>query len=398
MRTLVYWSYRSFLVLGLTLLLAAHGVAQQRGASGGTFLNMPVDKEVRSALVKIINRGAELYTDKSDFAGCLRLYQGALMAIRPMLKGHGDLQKSIDQALVEAATNPDPEKSAFTLHKMLKKVHDELRASAGKGTEKKASTSKSGEKTATEKKAETKKGTQTTAERKSTDAPSLWKRLGGEDAVRQVVDDFVKSAAADKKLDFTRGGKYKLDEPKLKNALVEMISGVTGGPLRYTGPDMKEAHKGMHITNKEFDRAIEHLKRVLKKRVTSREAARELLKIVEKTRALVVEAADSDKKAAKAAPGGTLAGRITYKGKPVAGGTVTLRGEGGRSYQATINADGTYALEGAIPPGEYRVTVEGDSSKPGGKAALPARYAKAESSALRVIIAARANVSDFALP
>ena len=43
---------------------------------------------------------------------------------------------------------------------------------------------------------------------------TLWDRLGGEAGVSKVVDDFVAAAATDPKVDFSRGGKYKLDDAR----------------------------------------------------------------------------------------------------------------------------------------------------------------------------------------
>ena len=79
----------------------------------------------------------------------------------------------------------------------------------------------------------------------------LWDRLGGEAAVKAVVHDFVVLAAADPKVDFFRGGKYTLDAEgvaNLERRLVELISAVSGGPLKYEGRDMKSVHEGMGIT------------------------------------------------------------------------------------------------------------------------------------------------------
>src|SRR5207249_4059484 len=84
----------------------------------------------------------------------------------------------------------------------------------------------------------------------------LWARLGGEPAVKAVVHDFVALAAGDPQVDFTRGGRYPLDAAgvaNLEKLLVELISAVTGGPLKYEGRAMKTVHRGMAITNAQFD-------------------------------------------------------------------------------------------------------------------------------------------------
>ena len=41
---------------------------------------------------------------------------------------------------------------------------------------------------------------------------TLWDRLGGETNVKKVVHQFVLAAASDPKVDFTRGGKFKILE------------------------------------------------------------------------------------------------------------------------------------------------------------------------------------------
>src|SRR5439155_13081318 len=67
---------------------------------------------------------------------------------------------------------------------------------------------------------------------------------------------------------FFRGGKYKPTDAQvadLKQKLVEFVSQATGGPLKYTGKDMKEVHKGMGITNAQFDAAAADLKQALDK-------------------------------------------------------------------------------------------------------------------------------------
>src|SRR5262249_51851585 len=78
----------------------------------------------------------------------------------------------------------------------------------------------------------------------------LWDKLGGEPAVTKVVDDFVKLAADDKEVNFFRtpeaAAAVKPEDVKaLKGKLVDFISGATGGPRKYSGKSMKEAHKNM---------------------------------------------------------------------------------------------------------------------------------------------------------
>jgi len=91
---------------------------------------------------------------------------------------------------------------------------------------------------------------------------SLYDRLGGKDAITAVVDDFVGNVAGDKR---TNGFFAKADVPRLKRNLVDQICSATGGPCVYTGKDMKTAHKGMGISDADFNALVEDLVKSLNK-------------------------------------------------------------------------------------------------------------------------------------
>ena len=91
---------------------------------------------------------------------------------------------------------------------------------------------------------------------------SLYERLGGKDAITAVVDDFVANVAADKRIN---GFFARADVPRLKRNLVDQICQATGGPCTYTGKDMKTAHKGMGITDADFNALVEDLQKSLNK-------------------------------------------------------------------------------------------------------------------------------------
>jgi hypothetical protein len=74
---------------------------------------------------------------------------------------------------------------------------------------------------------------------------------------------------------------------------------------------------------------------------------------------------------------GTAAGKVTYQGKPVVWGSVTLRAADGSMHQIGINPDGTYRLD-RVPVGPAQVGVSSPDPKPsarlreGGEARLRA--------------------------
>ena len=91
---------------------------------------------------------------------------------------------------------------------------------------------------------------------------TLYDRLGGKGAITAVVDDFVGNVAADKRIN---GYFAKADVPRLKTNLVDQICQATGGPCTYTGKDMKTAHKGMGITDADFNALVGDLQKSLNK-------------------------------------------------------------------------------------------------------------------------------------
>jgi hemoglobin len=106
---------------------------------------------------------------------------------------------------------------------------------------------------------------------------SLYDRLGGVAAIRVVVDDFVSAVAADARIN-----RYfaKTDVPNLKQHLVDQICQGTGGPCRYQGRDMVTTHKGMKITDSDFNALVEDLVKALDKNKVPTREKNELLGIL----------------------------------------------------------------------------------------------------------------------
>lgn len=91
---------------------------------------------------------------------------------------------------------------------------------------------------------------------------SLYDRLGGKPAITAVVDDFIGNVAGDNRINQRFGG---TDIPRLKTMLVDQICEASGGPCKYTGRSMADAHAGMKITDAEFTALVEDLVKSLDK-------------------------------------------------------------------------------------------------------------------------------------
>lgn len=99
----------------------------------------------------------------------------------------------------------------------------------------------------------------------ATQSPSLYKRLGGYDALAAVTDDFIGRLATDTQLARFFGGLSVDSQKKLRQHVVDFLCVNTGGPCYYTGRDMKTSHTGLHITNADWDAAVKDLVATLDK-------------------------------------------------------------------------------------------------------------------------------------
>ncbi len=99
-------------------------------------------------------------------------------------------------------------------------------------------------------------------------------------------------AVGDDKVNLTRNNTVKLDDKRkadFKKKLVEFISANSGGPLKYSGRDMKESHRGMGISDAEFDAAKADLKTALDHNGVKGADADAVLTMIEGTRKDIVE-------------------------------------------------------------------------------------------------------------
>lgn len=115
---------------------------------------------------------------------------------------------------------------------------------------------------------------------------SLFERLGGKDAIKAVVDEFVTIAAADARIN-KKFAKSNID--RLKFQLVEQICNATGGPCTYAGLDMKTAHKNMGVTEGEFNALVEDLVAALNKFNVPEKERNELLGLLGPMKPQIVE-------------------------------------------------------------------------------------------------------------
>jgi hemoglobin len=109
---------------------------------------------------------------------------------------------------------------------------------------------------------------------------SLYRRLGGRDAIANVVGDFVANVVKDDRIN----SRFKAFQPaqveKLKTNLADQICEATGGPCAYLGRDMKTVHQGMRITDAEWNATVEALVKALDKHQVGEKEKSELLALL----------------------------------------------------------------------------------------------------------------------
>ena len=93
---------------------------------------------------------------------------------------------------------------------------------------------------------------------------SLYKRLGGYDALAKVTDDFIVRLATDKTLGRFFVGASDNSKMRIRQLVVDQLCAATGGPCVYIGRDMT-AHKGLGITEEDWNISVKHLLATLTK-------------------------------------------------------------------------------------------------------------------------------------
>ena len=116
---------------------------------------------------------------------------------------------------------------------------------------------------------------------------SLYEEIGGRAALQAAVDVFYGRLLADPELAwlFTRGV-----GDRHRAFVVTFLGEALGGPERYRGPLLTDAHRDLGITDAQFDRAAAHLSGALDELGVPRPLADQVIVIVAKLRWAIVTA------------------------------------------------------------------------------------------------------------
>jgi hemoglobin len=92
---------------------------------------------------------------------------------------------------------------------------------------------------------------------------TLYERLGGYDALSAVANDLLPRLQADSRLGRFWDHRGEDGVAREKQLLVDFLCSNAGGPVHYSGRDMKASHRGMRISDSDWAAFIEHLKATL---------------------------------------------------------------------------------------------------------------------------------------
>jgi hemoglobin len=106
---------------------------------------------------------------------------------------------------------------------------------------------------------------------------SLYERLGGREGIRAVVDDFYDRLVADDQLGHYFEG---AEMETLRRTQTDFLCEAAGGPERYEGAPIREAHLHLDFTPGDMEQAIELLDESLEEHDVPRDDADAVLQAI----------------------------------------------------------------------------------------------------------------------
>ena len=86
----------------------------------------------------------------------------------------------------------------------------------------------------------------------------LYERLGGYDGIAAFVNDLLPRLQADTQLGRFWQNRGDDGIAREKQLLIDYLCASAGGPMYYTGRDMKTSHKGMKVSESDWSIFLQH--------------------------------------------------------------------------------------------------------------------------------------------
>ena len=123
-----------------------------------------------------------------------------------------------------------------------------------------------------------------------TEESTLFTRLGGYDALAAVAGNLLPRLMGDDRLRRFWDHRGEDGLQREKQLLIDFLCCATGGPLYYTGRDMRTTHRGMRISDSDWQAFIGHLQATLDHLTVPETEQGEVLAFMESTKGEIVEA------------------------------------------------------------------------------------------------------------
>ena len=119
---------------------------------------------------------------------------------------------------------------------------------------------------------------------------TLYERLGGYDAICAVAGDLLARLQSDPQL--ARFWQHRGEDglKREKQLLIDFLCSSAGGPLYYTGRDMKTSHKGMKISESDWSAFLGHVTATLEVFKVPRAERDQVIAFIQSTKSDIVEA------------------------------------------------------------------------------------------------------------
>ena len=119
---------------------------------------------------------------------------------------------------------------------------------------------------------------------------SLYKRLGGYDALAAVTDDFIGRLVTNPQTSKFFTGFSDDSKKRIRQLVIDFLCQASGGPCVYNGRDMKTAHAGSGITEADWDDSVKDLVATLNKFKVPEKEKGEVLTLASSLKADIVDA------------------------------------------------------------------------------------------------------------
>ena len=119
---------------------------------------------------------------------------------------------------------------------------------------------------------------------------TLYERLGGYDAIASVANNLLPRMQADAQLGRFYQHRGEDGLRRSRQLLIDFLCSSAGGPVYYTGRDMKITHKGMKISESDWSAFWGHLNATLEALEVAQAERDEIAALMQSTKADIVEA------------------------------------------------------------------------------------------------------------